>query len=267
MTTLVPEPAAAPAPPPAPTPPPVHAGDDKRMTIVEHLEELRRVLIVSLAVWTATTIAAFAFNGRILGILEHPLRDVLGKGNHLSTLPIVTTPTEPLTIPLKVSAAVGFVGALPIIVWQIWTFVAPGLRPVERRFAGPFIASSVALFAVGGTFAYFVMPIGLNWLASFLAGNATFLPDLNAYLTFFTLLIVIFGVTFELPVVVVLLGMLGIVSSRKLRAWRKGIWVGIIFAAFVVTPGADPFTPTALLIPLIALFEASVLVLDKVLKR
>ena len=267
MTTLAPdEPASAPSLPPV-TPPPATVEDEKRMTIVEHLEELRRVLIVSLVAWTATTIAAFAFNGRVLGILEHPLKDVLGKGNHLSTLPIVTSPTEPITIPLKVSAAVGFIGALPIIVWQIWTFVSPGLRPVERRFAGPFIASSLALFAMGGAFAYFVMPIGLNFLACFLGNNATFLPDLNAYLSFFTLLIVIFGVTFELPVVIVLLGMLGIVSSRKLRGWRKGIWVGIIFAAFIVTPGADPFTPTALLIPLIVLFEASVLVLDKVLKR
>ena len=267
MTTLAPEPAIVPVPPPAPAPPPVPVDDEKRMTIVEHLEELRRVLIVSLIAWTVTTIAAFVFNAHILHLLEHPLFDVLGKGNHLSTLPIVTSPTEPLTIPLKVSAAVGFIGALPIVVWQIWTFVAPGLRPVERRFAGPFIASSLLLFAVGAAFAYVVMPIGLIWLAGFLNGNATFLPDLNAYLSFFTLLIVIFGVTFELPVVVVLLGMLGIVSSRKLRKWRKGIWVGIIFAAFVVTPGADPFTPTALLIPLILLFEASVLVLDKALKR
>jgi sec-independent protein translocase protein TatC len=264
VSTLAPEPPAT-LPPPAP-PAPV-PDDDKRMTIVEHLEELRRVLIVSLIAWAVATILAFVFNGQVLRILEHPLLDVLGKGNHLSRLPIVTSPTEPLTIPLKVSAAVGLVGALPIVLWQLWTFISPGLRPVERRFAGPFIASSLALFAMGGTFAYFVMPVGLNWLAGFLGGNATFLPDLNAYLSFFTLLIVIFGVTFELPVVVVLLGVLGLVSSRRLRQWRKGIWVAIIFAAFVVTPGADPFTPTALLVPLIVLFEASVLVLDRVFKR
>jgi len=265
MTTLAPEPTA---PPPAPVPelPPLD-DRDKRMTIVEHLEELRRVLIVSMIAWAATTIAAFVFNSHILHALERPLLDVLGRGNHLSPLPIVTSPTEPLIIPLKVSLAVGFVGALPIVLWQIWTFISPGLRPAERKFAGPFMASSLLLFAGGGAFAYFIMPVGLNWLASFLNGNATFLPDLNAYLGFFTLLIVIFGITFELPVVVVLLGVLGIVSSRRLRAWRKGIWVGIIFAAFLVTPGADPFTPTALLVPLIVLFEASVLILDKVLKR
>jgi sec-independent protein translocase protein TatC len=264
MSTVAPEP--EPSPPPG-KPPLAVVDDDKRMTIVEHLEELRRVLIVSLGAWLVTTVVAFVFHDQVLRILEHPLVDVLGKGNHLSRIPIVTSPTEPLTIPIKVSAAVGFVGALPIVLWQVWSFVSPGLRPVERRFAGPFIASSLVLFGMGGTFAYFVMPIGLNFLAGFLGGNANFLPDLNAYLSFFTLLIIIFGVTFELPVVVVLLGVVGIVSSRRLRRMRKGIWVGIIFASFLVTPGADPFTPTALLVPLIVLFEASVLVLDKVLKR
>ena len=266
MTTLAPEPTA---PPPAPEPAPVSSpppGDEKRMTVIEHLTELRRVLIISLLAWGVASILAGVFNGAVLHALERPLLQVLSK-NQLSKVPIVTTPTEPLTIPLKVSLIAGFIGALPVILWQVWTFVAPGLRPVERKFAGPFIGSSLLLFAAGGAFAYFVMPVGLSFLANFLGGNAQFLPDLNAYLSFFTLLIVIFGVTFELPVVVVLLGVLGIVSSKRLRAWRKGIWVGIIFVAFVVTPGADPITPTALLIPLIALFEASVLVLDKVFKR
>jgi len=266
MTTLAPEP-TAPPPAPEPAPPSSPARDDeKRMTVIEHLTELRRVLIVSLLAWGVATAAAAVFNGQVLHALERPLLQVLSK-HQLSKLPIVTTPTEPLTIPLKVSLIAGFIGALPVILWQAWSFVAPGLRPVERKFAGPFIGSSLLLFASGGAFAYFVMPIGLNFLANFLGSNAQFLPDLNSYLSFCTLLIIIFGVTFELPVVVVLLGVLGIVSSKRLRTWRKGIWVGIIFVAFVVTPGADPFTPTALLIPLIALFEASILVLDKVFKR
>ncbi len=111
------------------------------------------------------------------------------------------------------------------------------------------------------------MPIGLNFLATFLGKSAVYLPDINAYLSFLLLLIVAFGVTFELPVVVILLGMLGIVSSKLLRSKRKVIWVGIIIGALVVTPGADPYTPTALFIPLILLFEASVLVLARVLKR
>ena len=111
------------------------------------------------------------------------------------------------------------------------------------------------------------MPIGLNFLATFLGSSAVYLPDINSYLSFLMLLIIAFGVTFELPVVIILLGMLGITSSRKLRSQRKAIWVGIILAALIVTPGADPYTPTALFIPLIIFFEASILILDKALKR
>jgi sec-independent protein translocase protein TatC len=244
--------------------------DERRMTVIEHLEELRRCLAISLGAWIAATILAFAFNGRLLDLLERPIKGVLASHHqHLlpGGAPIVTSPTEPLTIPLKVSAIAGLVIALPVILWQMWSFVSPGLRPAERRFALPFGISAIVLFAVGACFAYFVMPIGLGFLAGFLGGNATFLPDLNAYLNFFTLLIVVFGVTFEMPIAVILLGLLGLVSSRWLSRRRKGIWVAIIFVALVVTPGADPFTPTALFVPLILLFEASILVLDKVFKR
>ncbi|MBJ7607825.1 MAG: twin-arginine translocase subunit TatC [Candidatus Dormibacteraeota bacterium] len=111
------------------------------------------------------------------------------------------------------------------------------------------------------------MPIGLNFLATFLGDSAVYLPDINSYLSFLLLLIVAFGITFELPVVVILLGVLGIVSSKLLRRKRKFIWVGIIVAALIVTPGADPYTPTALFIPLIIFFESSILILDKALKR
>jgi sec-independent protein translocase protein TatC len=243
--------------------------DEGRMTIIEHLEELRKVLMIAVGAWVVATIGCFFFRNWLFDILERPIKTVLRNQHQhlLPPTPIVTGVTETLTIPLKVSAIAGFAVSLPIIVWQVWTFVSPGLRPAERKFAWPFIVSAVTLFAAGSTFAYFVMPVGLNFLAGFLSGNATFLPDLNSYLTFFTLLIVIFGATFELPIAILLLGMLGIVSSRWLRSRRKGIWVGIVFVALVVTPGADPFTPTALFLPLIALFEASVLILDKVFKR
>jgi sec-independent protein translocase protein TatC len=240
---------------------------DRRMTVVEHLGELRRALIIGGAAWLGCTLLAFIFIGPIIGLLERPLIGVLAHGHHVVSAPIVTTPTEGISIPLKVASICGVIAALPVILWQMWGFVAPGLRRSERRFAGPFLASALLLFAVGGAFAYLVMPVGLGFLANFLGANAEFLPDLNAYLSFFTLLIVIFGLTFELPIAVILLGLLGIVSSARLRRQRKGIWVGIIFVALVVTPGADPFTPTALLVPLIALFEASILVLDRAFKR
>ena len=238
------------------------------MTIVEHLEELRRVLIISAIAWTITTTAAFIFHAQIFAFLLHPLTDVLGKtNNHITSTAIFTSPTEGLTIPIKIAAIAGLIGAMPIILWQLWTFIAPGLRPAERKFVGPFIGSALILFAAGAAFAYFVMPIGLNFLATFLGSSAVYLPDINSYFSFLLLLILAFGITFELPIAIILLGLLGIVSSRLLRRKRKGIWVAIIAAALIVTPGADPYTPTALLIPLILLFEASILVLDKVFHR
>ncbi len=241
--------------------------DDRRMTVVEHLEELRKVLIVSMITWVAASAIAFIFRDRILDVLMQPLKTVLPKSNPLLHTAIFTSPTEGLTIPLKISAYAGIVLALPVLLWQVWTFISPGLRPAERKFAGPFIVSSLLLFAAGAAFAYFVMPLGLNFLVTFLGTNATYFPDINEYLSFLLLLILVFGITFELPVAVVLLGMLGLTSSRWLRARRKGIWVGIVFVSLVVTPGADPFTPAALAIPLVIFFEISVVILDKALKR
>ncbi|MBJ7596161.1 MAG: twin-arginine translocase subunit TatC [Candidatus Dormibacteraeota bacterium] len=238
------------------------------MTIVQHLEELRRVLMISAIAWIVATVVAFVFHGAIFEFLLTPLTTVLGRtNNHITSTAIFTSPTEGLTIPMKISAIAGLIGAMPVILWQVWGFVAPGLQPLEKRFVGPFIASAFLLFAGGASFAYFVMPIGLNFLATFLGSSAVYLPDINSYLSFLLLLIIAFGVTFELPVVVILLGVLGIVSSKTLRQKRKFIWVGIIAAALVVTPGADPYTPTALFIPLIIFFEVSVLILAKALKR
>ena len=142
---------------------------------------------------------------------------------------------------------------------------APDL--VERKFVAPFIGSAIVLFSCGAAFAYFVMPIGLGFLAGFLGGNAIYFPDIDQYLSFFLLLVVIFGVTFEMPVVLVLLGVLRIISSQWLRARRKVAIVLIIAAAAIVTPGADPFTPTFLAIPLILLYEGSILVLSRVFHR
>ena len=243
------------------------ADDDRRMTVIEHLEELRRVLIISGAAWLVATIVAFIFSRQIIALLERPIDQVLKSSSYSTKTPIVTGVLDPISIPFKVAAVAGIVIALPVILWQVWGFVSPGLRPVERRFAIPVIGSSIVLFALGALFAYFVMPLGLGFILGFLGDQATILPDLNSYLTFFVILIAVFGTTFELPVVLVLLGMLGITSSRGLRRRRRAAYVAIIGTSILITPGADPFTPTALAIPLLVFYEASILVLDKVLKR
>src|ERR1035437_6458359 len=206
--------------------------EERRMTVVEHLQDLRRVLIVSLVAWLVAPIVAAVFNHFLLSVLEYPLTSLLATHNRLISKPIITSPTELVTIPLKVAMVGGLL-----------------------------------LFAGGACLAYFLMPLWLNLLTTIVGNNAIFFPDLNQYLSFLTLLIVAFGVTFELPVVIILLGLLGIVSSGWLRRHRKAIWIVILSAANLVTPGADPFTPMMLAIPLIGLFELSVVIPAKPLRR
>ncbi|MBJ7607826.1 MAG: twin-arginine translocase subunit TatC [Candidatus Dormibacteraeota bacterium] len=130
------------------------ADPGRRMTVTEHLEELRRVLMISAIAWLIATIIAFIFHGAIFMFLLHPLTSVLGKtNNHITSTAIFTSPTEGLTIPMKISAIAGLIGALPVILWQVWGFVAPGLRPVERKFVGPFLGSAFLLFVGGAAFA------------------------------------------------------------------------------------------------------------------
>jgi sec-independent protein translocase protein TatC len=241
--------------------------DQRRVTVEQHLQDLRRALIVSLIAWGVGTGMSAVFTQRIIGALIYPLHSVLIHHNRLISMPIITSPTELFTIPLKVAMVSGVVISLPVILWQIWTFLSPGLRPAERRFALPFIVSGLVLFGAGACLGYFLMPIWLNLLLTFVGSNATYFPDLNQYLSFLLNVIVGFGVTFELPVVIVLLGLVGIVSSSWLRRRRKIVWVVIIVGAELVTPGADPFSPLLLAVPLLGLFELSVLVLARGLKR
>jgi sec-independent protein translocase protein TatC len=240
--------------------------EERRMTVVKHLQELRRVVIVSLIAWVVGTAISAVFTEKLIGLLEDPLKSVIATHTHAGG-PYVFSPTELFSIPLKVAIIGGLVLSLPVILWQVWTFISPGLRPAERRFAGPFVVSALVLFAAGGCLGYFLMPVWLNILITFIGGNATYLPDLNQYLSFLLTVVVAFGVTFELPVVIVLLGLLGIVSSRWLRRRRRVVWVVIIVGAELVTPGADPFSPLLLAVPLLGLFELSILVLARALHR
>jgi sec-independent protein translocase protein TatC len=234
----------------------VPVDQDKRMTVIEHLEELRRVLIISLASWGAATVIGFLASQWVLGILLGPVRHVIGNQKLIYTGPI-----DAFLLFFKVGIFTGFVLSSPIIIWQIWTFVAPGLRRNERRFAVGFVASAVGLLVMGMAFAFFALPIALRFLTSIGNSELQYLPFADRYVNFVLLLIAIFGVTFELPLVVTLLGLAGIVKARTLRQRRIPIWIGIFVGANLVTPGVDPFTPLLLTVPLIILFEISILVI------
>jgi sec-independent protein translocase protein TatC len=235
----------------------VPVDEERRMTVIEHLEELRRVLIISLIAWAVATVIGFIISGFVLEIVLGPVKQVIGPGKPL----FFTSPIDKFFLYFKVGIFTGFILASPVILWQVWTFVAPGLRRNERRFAIGFVASAVALFAMGIGFAFFAMPIALRFLIGIGTPDIQYLPIAGSYINFVLILIAVFGVTFELPLAMTMLGLAGIVSAKFLSRNRLKFWVGIFAGANMVTPGIDPFTPTLLTLPLIILFELSILVI------
>jgi sec-independent protein translocase protein TatC len=235
----------------------VAVDDERRMTIIEHLEELRRVLIVSLIAWAVGTLVGFLVSGQVLSLVLGPVHQVIGAGKPI----YFTGPVDKFFLYFKVGMFTGFILASPVILWQVWTFVAPGLHRNERRFALGFVSSAVLLFAMGIGFAFFAMPIALRFLIGFGTSEIQYLPLASSYINFVLILIAIFGVTFELPLVMTMLGLAGIVRAKTLSQQRFKFWIGIFAGAAMVTPGVDPITPTLLAVPLIILFEISILVI------
>lgn len=235
--------------------------DERRMTVIEHLEELRRVLIISVIAWGVATVIGFLLSGWVLNLVLVPIHKVIG--NH----PLYfTAPVDKFLLYFKVGIFTGFIIASPVIIWQIWTFVAPGLHRNERRFAVGFVLSASALFAIGIGFAFFALPIALRFLTSFGTSQIEYFPLVNSYVNFVLLLIAIFGITFELPLAMTMLGLVGIVSAPFLKRHRFKFWIGIFAGANMVTPGADPITPSILAVALIVLFEASIIAI-RLLRR
>lgn len=226
------------------------------MTVIEHLEELRRVLIISLIAWGVATAIGLAISQPVLGILLGPVHKVIGNQRLVYPGPI-----DAFLLFFKIGIFTGFVLSSPVIFWQVWTFVAPGLHRNERRFAIGFVVSAVVLFALGIGFAFFAMPIALRFLTGIGSSELQYLPFADKYINFILILIAIFGITFELPLAMTMLGLAGIVNTAFLRRRRFIFWVGIFVGANMVTPGVDPFTPLLLTVPLIVLFEASILVI------
>jgi sec-independent protein translocase protein TatC len=158
---------------------------------------------------------------------------------------------DPVLIKLKVVVFLGLFLALPVVLWQLWRFVVPGLTGRERRLAVPFVASSVLLFALGALLAYVTLPKALNFLLGF-AGDK--------FLSFVMLVALAFGLSFEFPILLIFLSVVGLVSTQQLRAWRRWAILGItIFAAFI-TPSADPYTMLAMMLPMILFYEAAIIV-------
>jgi sec-independent protein translocase protein TatC len=226
--------------------------EDARMTIIEHLEALRRVLIVSLAAWAIATVASFFISGRVIGLLIE--RAGIGHAIYLQ-------PAGGVLLELKVALYIGVILASPVVIQQVWWFVSPGLHPHERRFILPLILATVTFFVIGVAVALFALPLYLKVLNSFSPPNTSYLADISSLVSFVLLMVIGFGCVFELPVVLFVLGMLRIITSKWLYKNRPFWFLGLGILANFLTPGADPLTPLIMFIPLYLFYEGTSLVL------
>ena len=237
--------------------------DQRQMTLIEHLEELRKVLIVSLLAWAATSVVGLLVSGFVIDLLVRPLKYLAAANPDAAKLHYFGL-FGYFGIHLKVGLAVGLALALPIILRELWTFVAPGLRPAERRFAAPLLLTTMTLFIAGALLAYGFLYIAVRVLAPFVSGpNLVLFTGADEYLGFVVVLMLVFAVTFEFPVALVLMASAGLMSSQRLRKGRKVAFFIIAGVAYVATPGVDPVTPLALAIPLVILYESSIFVIRR----
>ena len=233
-----------------------------RMTIWEHIAELRSRLIKC----TIAVVLGMAFGfwvyPYLLTFLLAPLCDL--DPTHCDL--IATDPLDPFATRIKISAYVGIVVAMPVLLWQIWRFVTPGLYPHEKRYAVPFVASAVALFVFGAAIAYYTLNPALEFLIS-IAGTDVepfYTPD--NYVSLIAYMMLAFGVGFEFPIVLVFAQMMGVIHPDQLRKLRRYAIVGICVLVAVITPSGDPISMLALSGPMVLFYEVSI-VIGRVLQR
>lgn len=226
-------------------------------SFISHLVELRDRLLRSLIAIAVVLgiLCIYPGPGEIYDILAAPLTRALPEGTKMVAIGVIT----PFMVPLKVTAMVAFVLALPFILYQAWAFIAPGLYAHEKRLGIPLIISSTLLFVAGMSFCYFfVFGQVFSFIASFAPKSITPAPDIEAYLSFVMTMFLAFGIAFEVPVALVVLVKLGVVTVEKLKEWRSYFIVGAFVVAAVVTP-PDVVSQLALAIPMCLLYELGIL--------
>lgn len=232
------------------------------MTLVEHLDELRHRLLIGVIAVALGTVIAFFFWNQILGFLLTPLpsiANVLNKG-HDPRL-ISKGIGEGFGVALKLSTAVGFTVATPVLLYQVWGFIAPGLTRHERKYAAPFTALGALLFAVGISVGFVVLRYPVEWLIQFGQDKFIYLIDADSYFSFVAYFLLAFGIVFELPLVLTFLSLIGIVSSQMLRAKRAYALFGLWLVACFITPGADPYSPVIIGVAMTGLYELSIILM------
>ena len=234
------------------------------MTVVEHLTELRRRLMIALAAVAVGAVVGFIVYEPILSFLKEPYCDTLPPGRACSLF--VQDPLEGFAIRLRIAAFAGLFFASPIVLWQLWRFITPGLHPREKRYAIPFILSSITLFAGGVALAYLTFSRALSFLQSVGGPDLQEIYSPGKYIRLVLLMFLAFGLAFEFPVILVFLELAGVLSSGQLRSWRRPAAVVILVVAAVITPSQDPWTLLTMAVPMYLFYELAILI-GRLLKK
>jgi sec-independent protein translocase protein TatC len=225
-------------------------------TFISHLMELRDRLLRSLIAIAIVFLCLFPFASQLYDFLALPMMRALPEGAHMIATGVVT----PFLIPVKVAMMVAFVIALPYVLYQVWAFVAPGLYLHEKKLVLPLVIASTVLFLIGIAFCYFfVFGVVFKFVNSIAPKSISVAPDIENYLNFVMTLFLAFGVTFEVPVAVIVLVRMGMVSIEQLKSFRPYFIVGAFVIAAVVTP-PDVLSQCLLAVPLVLLYEAGIIV-------
>ncbi len=237
------------------------------MTLMEHLAELRnRVIICAVAV-ALGAIIGFVFYPQIIHWLQEPLRQATNNKTCTSGLSkdscsklITTDYLQPFIVRLKIATYFGILVGSPVVMWEIWRFVTPGLTERERKYALPFLLSTIVLFTLGAAVAWLTLPKALGFLIQIGGTSLDVHSTANSYVTLVGLMFLAFGLSFEFPVLLVFLLLVGVLKTSLLRKYRRHAIVGITIFAAVITPSQDPYSLFLMAIPMWIFYEASIII-------
>ncbi len=229
--------------------------DAGRMTIWEHLAELRKRILRCLEAFVAGMVITWIVYERLFRFLVDPLKDVAPNAKL-----VLDSPTAGFALRLQVCMYGGLVIGMPVILWQVWRFVTPGLYPHEKRYAVPFVVSSLFLFLFGSFIAYITLNPALTWLISVAGMDFEQFYKPEEYVKLIAFMMIAFGAGFEFPVLLVALQIAGVLTPRRLAGWRRQAVVVIAIVAAVITPSGDPISMAALGAPMYVFYECSILI-------
>lgn len=232
-----------------------------KMSFLEHLDELRKRLIYVVYSLIVGCVIAFIFIGRIFDFIMKPMYLMLATDSGAGAKLMYTAGPEPFMLHIKIGFLAGIFIASPLILWQVWKFIAPGLYSHEKKFAIPFVLMSTLFFVAGGLFAHYVaFPVTWNFFKGFGNEYMVFMPKIDEAFSLYTKLILGMGAVFEMPTLVLFLARMGVVTARMLVKYFKYAFLGIFIIAAIISPGTDIPSQLVMAVPMILLYGVSIIV-------